>query len=181
MRKIKVLISLVAISVLCLMMFVGCGKREREITRPDYNDKEIMIESMNYYLGGVLLGRGEDIYNANFNNKQPFIQCALMMVETNNGTSIACSKLNNVGGLSDVIGMKLMRYNSISDSIADMAKRIKYNHDINEPLTNSVENIISIYTEQNHTLPADELHKYVTSVMLKYISLTDYAAGLKNK
>lgn len=86
--------------------------------------KETIIRVMDNNLKGLLKGKSQVIYEASTTNGYPpYLQCAIIIHETGNGTSKALKQKNNVGGIFQ--GSHLKWYESIDASIWDMAWRIK--------------------------------------------------------
>ena len=137
--------------------------------------KETMIKTMNQNLGGKLKNKGEVIYTASTVNKyHPFLQCAIVIHETGNGTSDAVRNLNNVGGI--FAGNSLKYYNSVDDGIWDMAKRIKRYY-IDEGLT-TIDKFGAKYCPINCSND-DGTNKYwVPAISRNYIKLLNESEGI---
>jgi hypothetical protein len=138
--------------------------------------KDIMIKVMNKNLGGKLSDKGEIIYNASTANKyHPYLQCAIVIHETGNGTSIAVRNLNNVGGI--FAGDSLRMYNNIDDGIWDMATRIKRYY-IEEGLT-TIDKFGAKYCPIGVSNDPTGLNKHwVPAVSRNYIKLLNESSGV---
>lgn len=138
--------------------------------------KEMIIKAINNNIGGKLKGKGEVIYKASVTNKfPPFLQAAIIIHETGAGTSKAVRDRNNVGGIFK--GSSLKYYNSVDDSIYDMATRIKKYY-IDEGKT-TLESFGAKYCPIGASNDPTQLNKHwIPSVHKNYIKLLNESGGI---
>lgn len=91
----------------------------------DFSD--VPIEKLNSNLKGKLSNHGETFIAAGRKyNINPTLLASIAMHETGNGTSRAANEKNNIAGMMGKNGLK--RYDSVEESIFDMARNLKQNY-----------------------------------------------------